>query len=338
MNRSRFLVAVLTLVGLLGAAEVHSASNAQQDRLQALRQQAEKERQSMNLDKSALLAKYPTPELKLVSAAGASVTNGGGDLPSVPVGSELTVSATGKFLPGSVSSMDCEGVVVTSDKVTDSRVEAKVKVTTNALAEECSLRVVSPVSLASARKPVFRVVGKYQWDLTLSNGMKARMRTEVQPSTVVITGLSEWTDKSGRALGGRQVKLERSTEGYRVLTQRTKEESAASDAAMQDSGKAFKKEDNQKAAAEIQAKMQSECLKMSPDKMSGCIQKYTAQMQALSQRVQAESQGGQQKAIASAVGCEWMNLAVSDGKVTGRGTNCGAPGEVNITGTFKATK
>jgi hypothetical protein len=38
------------------------------------------------------------------------------------------------------------------------------------------------------------------------------------------------------------------------------------------------------------------------------------------------------------VGCQTLELMVNAGKVTGRGTNCGAPGEVNVTGTVTATK
>jgi hypothetical protein len=359
MNRSRFLAAALALVGLLGAAEVRSASGDQQSRLKSFQEKAQKERQAQKLDRKALFSKYPTPELFMVSTAGGgapdpqpppkgkgggagggSAPGGspGGDLGSVAVGSETTLTATGRFLPGSLSTVECQGVDVLSEKITETRAEVKVKVTSAAPAGPCDLRIISPVSLASARRPAFKVIGNYSWDLTIANGWKARVKTVSKPDTVLITGTSEWFDKGGKSLGTRDVSVKRTFDGYQIDVQRTEEEQAASDQAMGESGKAFKNQDNQKAAADIQAKMQAECMKLPPTQMGPCIQKYTAQMTALSQQVQAQSETGQKKAAASGVGCQTLQLAVNEGKVTGRGTNCGAPGEVNVTGTVTATK
>jgi len=337
MNSSRFLAAALALAGLLGAAEVRSASNDHQSRLKAFQDKAQKERQAQKLDKKSLFAKYPTPELKLVTAGGGKGAPSG-ELPSVPVGGETTITATGRFVPGSMPSMECQGAEVISEKVTESSAEVKVKVTSQAQAGQCDLRIISPVSLASARRPAFRVIGNYQWELTVANGMKARMKTVAKPDTVVIEGTSEWFDKGGKSLGTRLVRLDRTTEGYHVDVQRTTEETLAAKQASADSGNAFKRQDNQKAAADIQAKMQSECMKLPPDKMSPCIQKYTAEMTALSQRVQNQAQAGEKKAMAVAVGCQALELAVNEGRVTGRGTNCGAPGESDVTGTVTGTK
>jgi hypothetical protein len=338
MNRSRFLAAALALAGLLGAAEVRSASNDQQSRLKAFQDKAQKERQAQKLDKDrkALFARYPTPELTLVTAAGGSAPSG--ELPSVSVGSETNITVTGRFVPGSLPSVECQGTEVLAEKVTESRAELKVKVTAAAPAGQCDVRIISPVSLASARRPAFRVIGNYQWELSLANGMKARMKTAAKPDTSLITGSSEWFDKGGKPLGTREVRLDRTFEGYTVTVERTEAETAASDKAMAESGKAYKNQDNQKAAAEIQAKMQGECMKLPPDKMGACIQKYTAEMTALSQKVQSQAQAGEQKAAAAAVGCQAMTLSVNEGKVTGKGTSCGAPGEVNVTGTVTATK
>ncbi|KFE66463.1 hypothetical protein [Hyalangium minutum] len=359
MNRSRFLAAALALVGLLGAAEVRSASSDQQSRLKSFQDKAQKERQAQKLDRKALFAKYPTPEIALVTAggggspdeppkskgkgggaAGGSAPGGspGGAAGFVAVGTEATLSATGRFLPGSLSTVECQGVEVISEKITESNAEVRVKVTTAAPAGPCDLRIISPVSLASARRVAFRVIGNYNWELSLANGWKARMKTAAKPDTDLISGTSDWFDKGGKSLGSREVKVERTFDGYQVTVQRTAEEQAASDQAMNESGKAFKSQDNQQAAAAIQAKMQAECMKLPPAQMGGCIQKYTAEMTALSQRVQTQSQAGEKKAIASAVGCQALQLAVNEGKVTGRGTNCGAPGEVNVTGTVTATK
>jgi hypothetical protein len=358
MNRSRFFAAVLALVGLLGAAEVRSASNDQQSRLKSFQDKAQKERQAQKLDRKALFAKYPTPEISMVAggggdapdkapgkkpgggASGGSAPGGapGGNLGSVAVGTEATLVATGRFLPGSMSTVECQGVEILSEKITESRAEVKVKVKSEAPAGACDLRILSPVSLASARRAAFKVIGNYSWDLKVANGMKARMKTAAKPDTVLIEGTSEWFDKGGKSLGTRLVKLERTEEGYHVDVQRTTEEINASKQAAADSGAAFKRQDNQKAAADIQAKMQAECMKLPPAQMGGCIQKYTAEMTSLSQRVQSEGQVSEKKVLAVAVGCKSLELAVNETLVTGRGTDCGAPGESEVTGTVKATK
>lgn len=358
MNRSRFLAAALALVGLLGAAEVRSASSSQQSRLTSFQEKAQKERQAQKLDRKALFTKYPTPEISMVSTvgggapdskpppkgkgggAGGSAPSGspGGDLGSVAVGTETTLTATGRFLPGSLSTVECQGVDVLSEKITETRAEVRVKVTSAAPAGPCDLRIISPVSLASSRRAAFKVIGNYSWDLTIANGWKARVKTVSKPDTVLITGTSEWFDKGGKPLGTRDVSVKRTFDGYQIDVQRTEAEKAASDQAMEQSGKALKGQDTQKAAADIQAKMQAECMKLPPAQMGGCIQKYTAQMTTLAQDAQAQADSGQKKAVASAVGCHVLQLAVNEGKVTGRGTDCGAPGEVNVTGTVTATK
>ena len=43
-------------------------------------------------------------------------------------------------------------------------------------------------------------------------------------------------------------------------------------------------------------------------------------------------------AVSAVVGCQTMKLDVADGKVSGRGNNCGAPGEVNVKGTVTVSK
>src|SRR4051812_39703493 len=106
MNRFRFLVAVLALGGLLGAAEVRSASKDRQDRMEEFWEKAMQARRAQKLDKiknrPELFAKYPTPEVKLQVASEA-------DLPGVAVGTETTITATGRFLPGSLAHVECLG-------------------------------------------------------------------------------------------------------------------------------------------------------------------------------------------------------------------------------------
>ncbi|WP_224360345.1 hypothetical protein [Hyalangium versicolor] len=328
MKRSRFLAAVLALGGLLGAAEVRSAAN--QNRLDEFEKKALKDRRAQGLDKnrSALFAKYPSPEIKLES----------GQVPTVSVGSETTLTVNGRFLPGSMANTECAGTEILSEKVTETRVEVRLRVTTLALPGSCNVEIISPVSLASATKQAFQVVGDYTWQLALANGMKARLRTTSQPGTVLVSGTSEWFGKDGKSLGTRPVSVTREPDGYRVTVQRSAEETAASDQAMEEARADYSSADNQKKMAEIQQKMQQDCMKLPPAQMGTCIQKYTEQMKTISDKAMAKGQAAQEKAAAGTVGCQSLHLQVNQGKVTGQGNSCGAPGDVAVTGSVSVAK
>ncbi len=335
MNRTRFLAAALALGGLLGAAEVRSAVVEHQRRLEEFQKKAVKEREALGLAKpgqrKALYARYPTPEVKLVKAPG-------GALPEVAVGSEATLTATGQFVPGSLAHVGCLGVEVLSQKVTERQAEVRVRVTEQALAGECHLEVFSPVSLAYSKQPAFRVVGSYQWELALNNGMKARMRTASQPGSHVITGTSEWTAKGGKALGSRPVSVERTSGGFRVRVERTQEEEAVAQQAVGAVQAEMGSADTQKLMNDIQQKMQKECMTLPPDKMASCIQKYSEQINALSQKMQTKAQAAQQKADSAGAACQMLELKVEGRKVTGQGMNCGASGTATVTGTVTVVK
>lgn len=345
MSRSHFLASVLGLGALLVAAEVRSAAKEEQRRLAEFQQKAAKERKAQGLenDRAKLFAKYPTPEVTLVSAgggsSGSSSPNGSsGKLPTVQAGTETTLTLTGRFVPGSLTHVDCAGAEVLSDKATEKSVEVRVRVAATTLPGDCDVRVLSPVSLAVAREPAFRVVGKHQWELQLANGTKARLSTSSQPTGPAITGTSEWFDKGGKSLGTRQVNVDESSDGYRVNVQHTQEETAAASKALSAAHKEYTNEDTRKQMKEAQLKIQNECMKLKPDQMGPCVKKYTAQMNEISQKAQSKAQEAQQQVAASTVGCDFLSLQVSDGKVTGRGTNCGAPGDVNVTGSIAAAK
>jgi hypothetical protein len=53
--------------------------------------------------------------------------------------------------------------------------------------------------------------------------------------------------------------------------------------------------------------------------------------------MQSKAMAAQQGA-ATGVGCDSMSLQVREGKVTGQGSNCGASGDVALTGTLTPTK
>jgi len=333
MKRSGFLAAALALGGLLGAAEVRSASIDHQKSLESFRKKALADRRAQGLDKDqkALYAKYPSPEVQMVGAGGAASFD-------LPVGTEKTLTVNGRFLPGSFAHVNCVGVEVLSQKVTETKLELRVRALSTALPGVCDMTMYSPVSLANEALPPLRVTGSHQWELTTATGLKVRMRTSSQADSALLNGSTEWFSKEGKALGNRQASVERTEEGITVNVQRSQEELNAASKAWSSASKGSDMADAQKETKAIQEKMKSECMKLPSDKLGACIQKYTAQMKAATDKMQNASKAAQQQADAGVVGCQMMKLQVVAGKVTGRGTHCGAPGEVNMTGTVTVAK
>jgi len=334
MKPSRFLVATLALVGLLGAAEVRSASVEHQRGLEAFRKKALQQRKAQGLDKNeaALYAKYPSPEVKMVGAGGGAAT------PEVPAGTEATLTATGRFLGDSFAHLDCTGVEVLSQKITGNTLELRVRVAPTTLPGLCELRLFSPVSLAYQELPGFHITGTHQWELATANGLKVLMRTSSQKDSIQLTGSSAWSSRDGKALGTRQINVERTEEGAIVNVQRSPEEMKTAGKAWDSAARSSDKAAAQKEVKALQQKMKSECMTLPPDKMTPCIQKYSEQMQAASEKMRSVATATQQTADAGVVGCQTMRLKVTAGKVSGQGTRCGAPGDVNVTGTVTVSK
>ncbi|MDY7231251.1 hypothetical protein [Hyalangium rubrum] len=336
MKRSRFVATSLALVGLLGAAEVRSAAVEQQRRLEEFRKQSLAQRKSQGLDKDrkALYAKYPTPEVKLAAPPG-----GGGDVLEVPVGTEATLVATGRIPGDAYPHLDCVGVEVLSHKVTEGRLEVRVKVSPNAMPGTCEMRVFSPVSLAYDDVVAFRKVGAFKWDLALANGMKARLSTSSQKGSDLFTGTSEWFSKDGKSLGTRQVNINTASDKNVVITvQRTQEEMAVASQAATEAVSGADSAQAQKEMMAVQQQMQKECMSLPSDKMAPCLKKYSEQMKAASQKMREAQGASQKKADAAMVGCQSLRLDVAEGKASGKATGCGGPGEVAVTGTVTAGK
>ncbi|HEX8699943.1 MAG TPA: hypothetical protein VF815_13955 [Myxococcaceae bacterium] len=333
MKRSGFVAAALALGGLLGAAEVRSASNEHQKSLEAFKKKALSDRRAQGLDKNekALYEKYPTPEVQLVGGGG------GASILDAPAGTETTLTATGRFVPGSFAHINCVNVQVLSQKVTETKLEVRVRVAGAALPGMCDMVVYSPVSLANEGVS-FRITGSHQWELATANGLKVRMRTSSQKDSNLLSATTDWFSKDGKPLGTRQASVESNEQSVTVNVMRSEEELQNASKAWRSTSSNTDMADAQKEAKAIQEKMKAECMKLAGEKMGACIQKYTAQLQATTQKMQNANKATQEKADAGAVGCQSMKLQVVAGKVSGQGTSCGAPGEVAVTGTVTVSK
>lgn len=322
MNRSRFIVAVLALGGLVGAAEYRSTLLEQQQRLKAFQEKALEARKAQKLDDNhtALVSKYPTPELEFIEPVEARS------------GAEVTLSVPGQFVPGSLVLVPCEGVEVLSTKVTKERAEARVRIRPSALPGDCDLQVVSPVSAIARSTTALRIRGEYELELKLSNGLTTRWTVEMGEDFASLHGLSEWFEK-GQPVGTRPVVIAMRGQNMRASVGLSGDESQTMNQAYANT--ATDMEALGKKMEAVMQKMQSECSKVPLSRQEACTAKYRAQLETFTRQVNSNMEQAQKSASAASRVCTDLRLQAVDGKVTGTAENCAGLSSVKVTGTYK---
>lgn len=318
MNRKPFLVAILAVGGLVTAAEVRSTLTEQQQRVREFKNKAQEARKKEGLEgnRGALVSKYPTPEIGFLEEQVARP------------GEEVTLTATGHYVPESLVVIPCEGVEVLSSKVTRERVEARVRVRPGTPATKCDLQVVSPVSAISRSKAALRIKADSVWDLKLANGLTTRWKVEQAADGSTLLGQSEWFEK-GKSLGTRPITITMSgTEAQATVGASEAEAQALNQSA---EASAANMEAIGKKMDALMKKVDAECSKLAAEKQTACHEKYAPQMQALTQQMS----GGPAPEAPSSPVCTELTLKAVAGKVTGTGSNCAGNSGVQVSGTFK---
>lgn len=322
MNRKVFAVSLLALGGLVTAAEVRSSRAEQLQRLQEFQRKAQEARKAQKLDgdREALVTKYPTPEMDFIETQ------------EVRAGAEVTLAATGQYVPGSLVVVPCDGIQVVSTKVTAERAEARVRVLPTAKAVECDLEVVSPVSAISRSQRALRIKVESVWELKLSNGLTARWRVAMDKSGLTLAGESEWFEK-GKSLGTRPVVIALSGDEARAAVAASDEETQQgvknADANAQDMEALGRKMEA------VFKKMDAECSKLAPEKQAACAEKYQPQMEAINKQFNDEAEGKPQVVGVPSAVCAELTLKAVGGKVTGTADKCASGSGVKVSGTYK---
>lgn len=323
MNRKVFVVSLLALGGLVTAAEVRSTQAEQQRKLRDFQAKAQEARKAQKLDgnREALVAKYPTPEIKLLQPVEAQA------------GSELTLTASGRFVPGSLVLVPCEGVEVLSTKVTAERAEARVRIRPTATRTRCDLQIVSPVSAISRSRPALSVRNDAVWELKLANGLTTRWRVERVEGGSGLTGDSEWF-QNGKSLGTRPVLITLSGDKAFAMVGSTKEEVQAAEKAAAASSADIG--DIAKAMEAAIKRMEAECGKLPSEQQEECGARYQAEFEAINQRFAEGQQQAEVTMESLATVCRELNLKTAGGKVTGTADKCPKGDGVRVSGTWKA--
>jgi hypothetical protein len=302
-------------VGALAAlAIIQAATAGYYQKASAIRKEASEELQKLGLTRAAAKAKYPTPEIHMVSG-GCLVPGGTGE-----------VVVKGKFTPGTKFVLESDGIEVTKEALTATEYRASVKVAPDYPPHTAAVLAISPVSGISAySSPGVAVSGRMEWNMEAANGWK-----------IVAKSPADW--KCGeRGQDSYEVQFFRKGEAKPFETRSAKGEFTQStlteyftvegENALGSEGKSF----------------ESLAKKMSDPSLSDSErQKVMEELQKAQQAMMASMQNAQKLALEAdarrkTFGCERIEVKLQGTSLTGT-MRCGeAVGtRINLTGTMKS--
>ncbi|HVX67362.1 MAG TPA: hypothetical protein VHA11_12200 [Bryobacteraceae bacterium] len=149
-------VVALAVLGLARAARFKF-----QEKQDALRAASRAQLQKLGVTRAAAKAKYPTPEIHMVSS--------GCLLP----GSTGEVVVRGKFAPETKFVFENDSIAVVKESLTPTEYRATVQVAAGTGPQSAGVWAMTPVSGIEARQsPGITVGGKYRWEMKGANGWK----------------------------------------------------------------------------------------------------------------------------------------------------------------------
>jgi hypothetical protein len=160
------VVAISVLI-LLAFAAARAATQRYQEREDAYRQECQAERERLGLSATDLRAKYPTPEIRLVSAA------------CVLPAATAEVIVAGRFAAGAEFFVESDSFEVVKESATANQYRATVKAMAGIGPETVSLAVINPVTAQMARAlNAVKMGGRYEWTMAAANGWKVVARSQ----------------------------------------------------------------------------------------------------------------------------------------------------------------
>jgi len=165
MSRYRRVAYVGTL--LLAVLALSRAGQFRfQEKQQAFYQQCKDQLQKLGITRDAAKAKYPTPEIHMVS--GGCLTPGGTG--------EVVVK--GKFVPDTKILLGNDNLEVLKESLTGNEYRATVKVAPDIGPQTAEVIAISPVTGITARQlGALNIAGRYEWNLEAANGWRIVARS-----------------------------------------------------------------------------------------------------------------------------------------------------------------
>jgi hypothetical protein len=309
MRPHRFTT-VLTVFAtlLIATAVVRAASDARQQRVDAIYRAAAEQRKKLGLDEARARKAYPTPEMTFEQSL------------EVAPGAKAKLVVPGRFTKGTAFVFESDDVTVLSEKVSDRRYEAEIQVRADALPGEVYLAAYAPVSAASVGVTALEIVARYQWDLSLANGDRMRLRIGPKDDNGRNCRI-EWT-RAGKPW----LKTATTIDAYDGEVQI---HVAPSDVSEDDEGEGplGLTPDQQAAFAEYQ-----KCTDLPEDDQFDCVAKI-AQKYADKERAEEEARHAE-----LSTKCGSLSLRLTGTKVNGTFIPCGEDAPVKVTGTSVSPK
>lgn len=318
---------LITLALLAVAGIVRAGTANYEQRIDAFRKEAAAQRKKLKLERDyeKLITDYPTPEVGFAAGAEPVV---------ICPGRTATVKLTGKFMKGTLFTVESDLVTVVKEQATPTSWEATLKVNGDAAPHDVMINVMSPVSEASRVTRVLDIGCDHTWTMDLETGQRLVVKTSWPKGphgTLEVPG--DWSQGAAK-LG--TVKLNAHASGNytfdRVVPQ---EELTAQMKGFSDMMKSpeWKALDARLTAAQ---KKIEPCQKVPPAQMSACMKPATDEFNAVAKERDALTKKA--KGSGPKFGCDrvWVR-PLPGGKLEGEGEKCTGKDEnarVKVTGTI----
>jgi hypothetical protein len=160
----RLLCAGVVLLFALGLCR--AARFKFQDKEESFRKQAREQLAGLGLSRDAAKAKYPTPEIGMVTAA------------CMMPGETGEVVVKGKFAPNTQFIFQNDNLEVVKENLSAGEYRATLKAAPGVGPQTAGVVVITPVTGITARHDGAAVIGgRYEWNLNVSNGWKVTAQT-----------------------------------------------------------------------------------------------------------------------------------------------------------------
>lgn len=165
LTRKRMLCAGIGLLFALGLCR--AAMFRYQDREEAIRKAAAAQLTGLGITRDAAKAKYPTPEIAMVTA------------PCLGPGDTGEAVVRGKFPPGTQFVFENDNLEVVKENLAGGEYHATLKAAAGVGPQTAAVRAFSPVTAITAyHERAAAIGGRYQWDMDAANSWRVVARPQ----------------------------------------------------------------------------------------------------------------------------------------------------------------
>jgi hypothetical protein len=318
MTESTRRVMCIGVLALAGLAALRAVTFRYQEKERAIRNACQGQLQALGVSRDAAKAKYPTPEIHMVSS--------GCLLP----GSTGEVVVKGKFHPDTKFIFENDNVEVVRESMAAGAYHATIRIAPGIGPQTASITGITPATCLSVRSPDAIVIGgRYEWTMNAANGWKIVARSpagqpcEGKASAGIPYELSFYRNGESAPFEKRQAKLTYSMWDSQNYQFSISQEDPGLNAGMQDFQTMMQKmADPNLSDAQRDALMKR-------------LEQMQTQMQANMQRMTDPAYQKAQEAKRLEFGCERIGLQVQGNSFTGE-MRCAekAGARIALTGTM----